>query len=786
MGSKSPPFRGGKRRSNRPKNNFNKKGSNNTPSKSIDNIIAPETPQPKSNNDHNHESVTTTPTPRATMTTTSATPMIKNSKSSTKDDTTKPSSSIQGNRTASTSPSDKPTPDDRISDVPHSDMLRSTNKHDQIKSTFLLQKELYEYGDDSSTVSQSNSSHPKFRNSIRMTMMFKIPSKKEGCSDKEAPIVAIQKMNEMLKALSNKLPCRVGPWLDNNLTNGSIQDSDLLTTLPEDIDFVESYIYEYNRFILPGKNGYVRMRIFFSDLTSSSEITSVSAQFKTPRERFFEPSHSDSTSPIHIGCLTGSVKSMTTSQDFYNVFKSKFNLSHLGFWWTQPKSDNSDYDRRKFTLHIEIDRQDLPKREHIERFFHQGKSVKTAFFGTPMILTKPFNYDLDDNTKSSLVTHARKQFSMGKSLQSTVIYGAQLSNWANSSKTSTLLEELMQLTSITEKSIIKGNSTKKFFGRLFHAIIPDQNSKTVEFFFTKANSSEGSSVARALPLFIRDHYKKSPDFFCDSAFIQNVLEGEWSYASRKFYSAEEKEERNRLDEMEDAALAEVEIFVSKDQQKAMAIDEDDVSDETRLTKNDKTPESINGDISEMTGSTRESKAQRYADKAVKDVAVQYTNTISNMQNDIAGKDDKIADLLRQLNAMKSIATTIDPASRPPVNNNATASSNLTIEIDKTSNSTDHLSNNNSSFPDKTALEEENISVSSTSHDPEKDPDLNLHSENNTNEDMSFGSSHHSSTVCGSKRTGEEVESSLARATRARKTTCTNSQSTSNEEVDLEL
>ena len=267
MGSKSPPFRGGKRRSNRPKNNFNKKGSNNTPSKSTDNIIAPETPQPKSNNDHNHESVTTTPTPRATMTTTSATPMIKNSKSSTKDDTTKPSSSIQGNRTASTSPSDKPTPDDRISDVPHSDMLRSTNKHDQIKSTFLLQKELYEYGDDSSTVSQSNSSHSKFRNSIRMTMMFKIPSKKEGCSDKEAPIVAIQKMNEMLKALSNKLPCRVGPWLDNNLTNGSIQDSDLITTLPEDIDFVESYIYEYNRFILPGKR---HLRIFTLETKNTS------------------------------------------------------------------------------------------------------------------------------------------------------------------------------------------------------------------------------------------------------------------------------------------------------------------------------------------------------------------------------------------------------------------------------------------------------------------------------------------------------------------------------------
>ena len=84
-------------------------------------------------------------------------------------------------------------------------------------------------------------------------------------------------MNEILKALSNKLPCRVGPWTNSNFKDGALSKKDLLKTLPEDIDFVESYIYDYNRFIQPGKNGYVRMRIYFSDLTSLSEIESVAA-----------------------------------------------------------------------------------------------------------------------------------------------------------------------------------------------------------------------------------------------------------------------------------------------------------------------------------------------------------------------------------------------------------------------------------------------------------------------------------------------------------------------------
>ena len=54
----------------------------------------------------------------------------------------------------------------------------------------------------------------------------------------------------------------------------------------------------------------------------------------------------------------------------------------------------------------------------------------------------------------------------------------------------------------------------------------------------------------------------------------------------------------------------------------------------------------------MTGSTRESKAKAYADKAVKEVAAQYSSTITNMQGDIGEKDEKIAQLELLLAQMK--------------------------------------------------------------------------------------------------------------------------------------
>ena len=161
------------------------------------------------------------------------------------------------------------------------------------------------------------------------------------------------------------------------------------------------------------------------------------------------------------------------------------------------------------------------------------------------------------------------------------------------------------------------------------------------------------------------------------------MEGDWDFKTRKFLSADEKEELDRLDEMEDAALAEVDVFVSKDQQKAMALDEDDISEETRLTKGDKTPppaQGSNEDVSTMTGDTRESKAQRYADSAVKEVASQYTSTITNMQYDISNKDDTIADLQRKLLQLQGITTT-PPNSSSKSTPFATTANNHNSHID---------------------------------------------------------------------------------------------------------
>ena len=119
------------------------------------------------------------------------------------------------------------------------------------KSTFQLQREIYEDNTEEDTV-EIPSFATEYSNFVCMAMMFKLPTLKEGCVEAEAALFSIKQMNEMLKTLTNKLPCRVDPWRMNNLAYGTPKDKDL-TELPTDIDFAESYVYYFNRFIQPGK-----------------------------------------------------------------------------------------------------------------------------------------------------------------------------------------------------------------------------------------------------------------------------------------------------------------------------------------------------------------------------------------------------------------------------------------------------------------------------------------------------------------------------------------------------
>ena len=157
-------------------------------------------------------------------------------------------------------------------------------------------------------------------------------------NEDEAPLVAIRKMNGVLKSLINKIPLvKIGLWNPDSSSKNTY-----LKELPENIDVVEKYVFDYNRFLSPGKNIYCRIKLVYNpNKTSSSEIESVISNFRKPRVQHMILSHSDALSPVQMGTLTGSVRAMSESPDFKNSFKEYFKLKSLGMWWACPKADIS-------------------------------------------------------------------------------------------------------------------------------------------------------------------------------------------------------------------------------------------------------------------------------------------------------------------------------------------------------------------------------------------------------------------------------------------------------------
>ena len=92
----------------------------------------------------------------------------------------------------------------------------------------------------------------------------------------------------------------------------------------------------------------------------------------------------------------------------------------------------------------------------MEQYFNSSPtSLDTTFFGTPMILTKPFDYCAEDNVKESLDNYARKKTSLCKDIRSYAITGVQLNNRAHGKKIETLLHKLMAVDSMVDKKIGK-------------------------------------------------------------------------------------------------------------------------------------------------------------------------------------------------------------------------------------------------------------------------------------------------------------------------------------------
>jgi hypothetical protein len=516
-----------------------------------------------------------------------------------------------------------------------------------------------------------------------------LPTLDKGVTMETAPIILLEKVNQMIQVISNAHQGLVIiPWVIDDPLN--LRRSTTFQQFPtDDMDFCEKHLFGFNRFASPG--GFFKMRIHlaFPDTVDLPSLLETCDSVRRPREQRIEPAPSDAASPLTLGTLTGSVKAMSTSHDFYKVFKTMFQLRDLGFTWEFPaNSGNLKYSSSACKLHIEINTLDRKKKDTIEQYFNNPTSQLTkSFFGTNMTLVPVHERNLERAAQRMVNRHCQLQADFGNNLEMERVTGFALNNWFESEHHTTLHQKLMSVDSITKKVVGSGKNQRSFFGRLFYAIIYDRQNREATFYFLPANDREARSVVQALPLFIRDEFGIDPTFYCSYDKYKEVEEGHWNHSTRRFLTKFEKDDEDRTTQLKEALTAqpEADVYISKEHARALQTQTDPIDDEdTVLTKHDKNPQKVThsshqevinldddgGSLSDMTGSTKSSKAKRYANEAVKAAteeflkgqAVMHSNLLEK-DNRIQEKDNKIMELMEQLERLRNveIATNDQPS-----------------------------------------------------------------------------------------------------------------------------
>ena len=142
--------------------------------------------------------------------------------------------------------------------------------------------------------------------------------------------------------------------------------------------------------------------------------------------------------------------------------------------------------------------------------------------------------------------------------------------------------------------------------------------------------------------------------------MSSANEGFWNGDTRCFETVAEREENERLKLLKDHAHADVIEFISADHQRAMATENDDVDDGSRLTKNSKAAPDYKDSISPLasleTLGTTESKAEQAADARERVVTKQLTETYHAKLEE---RDSKIAELTAQMNQFVKFARVLE-------------------------------------------------------------------------------------------------------------------------------
>ena len=535
---------------------------------------------------------------------------------------------------------------------------------------------------------------------------------------KQSAEALLMSTKNLLSALKNKV--KSIKFIKWNEQSNKAKGTD---HIPKSVEKAEEYIYNFSRFSKSQK-GYYRVSILHDVEEAPQEnILAQAKQFNIKKQQYISLADSQAINPVTIGLLVGTTEEMNSSPDLLALFTKESSVESIGIVWKYIQTGvRGKYDNNQKALYIETEQRDTVK---LQAFMHKNiNDDQIKIFGCPLTFL-PSNSYPTKSQQTKLKKYAPTQASLVGSVRSTEIEVAILKEITYKSRedkkiTTTLAQALTEIQSIHVKQGVTRDKILSFYGNLFYAIVPNYETNHTTFQYLPSNEEEAESVLKALPLFVKEHFQVSKlqaESYCRSKHITKALNGQWDFSQRSFKTQQDIKEEMFFENLQlltqsNTSPDQPAQYIDPEHQRMMTgkgIDNDTTctnlhQKQTKATNNDvmevdmesttnednadkqhnhATNQSTTSSLTSInTGSTKTSKAQRFAEETRKEMTHQMMLKQREHEQEMKKRDEQyklMEHKLQQLLAMQT--NTQAPKEVIAINDNSDGTNDTEMEVE---------------------------------------------------------------------------------------------------------
>ena len=455
---------------------------------------------------------------------------------------------------------------------------------------------------------------------------------------------------ELMAALRNKLPeVKFAKWNDKEAAKTG---KNISTQIPKEVEKAEEFIQNFSRFSKKNK-GYFRIQLIHDEALDEETILETGKSFNVAQQQSIYKAPSQAILPVTIGLLSGTTETMTESLDLMELLKITSKVQVIGLSWRYIQTgQKGKYNNDQKAIYVETE---SGSASELKSFLHSTlNDQQILLFGSQVTFIPSGTYPTKQQL-SKLQKYAPVQANLVANMRESVIEIStfkpiKVQGTEEDTPSLPLIEALLKVQSIVSKQGIKRDKIISFYGNVFYSAITNAETNNTTFQYLAVNENEATSILRAFPLFIRDYFKineKEATHYCRSSLTTSAKNGQWEPDTRTFLSHQDIKEQMYFENLQLITQATPsQQFIDPNHQRALQTGNNDADTvETNLHRKD-AHEGTSGDNREManngeastltddTGSTRTSKAKKFAEEARKEMMIQLNQQKKRHEKEI--------------------------------------------------------------------------------------------------------------------------------------------------------